>query len=132
MEILREVDAGKTSKLEIAKNCILKSTLFTYINNKRAIEEAYATEAFASSRKRLRPAKHPELEHAVVTWDKGDGKPGHSPEWPDGHGEDFSTAEGWLHCFYDRHEIVFCTLLGKDVSSETCATWQNSAYLKAY
>lgn len=50
------------------------------------------------------------------------------------HIEDFSTAEGWLHCFHDRHEIVFCTLLGesKNVSSETCGTWQNSAYLKAY
>lgn len=103
MEILREVDAGKTSKLEIAKNCILKSTLLTYINNKRAIEEACAIEGFASSHKRLRPAKHPELEHAVVTWDKGDGKPGHSPEWPDGHGEGSRLCaspphQGFQHC----------------------------------
>ncbi|KAH9375683.1 hypothetical protein HPB48_017751 [Haemaphysalis longicornis] len=68
VEIFREVDAMKISKLNISKkHSIPKRTLSTYIKNMGAIEDAYATEAFASSRKRLRPAKHPELEEAVVT-----------------------------------------------------------------
>lgn len=48
--------------------------------------------------------------------------------------EDFSASEGWLHCFRERHEIMFCVLPGesKDVSREV---WHNDAlqeYLKAY
>lgn len=149
VEILREVDAGKISKLEIAKkHSIPKSTLSTYIKNKGAIEDAYATEAFASSRKRLRPAKHPELEQAVVTWIRemrSQDIPLSGPMVMAKAADyalrlnidDFSASEGWLHRFRDRHDIVFRILSGesKDVNSETCATWQNGAlqeYLNAY
>lgn len=65
--MLREVDAGKASKLEIAKkHGIPKSMLSMYIQNRKAIEESYETEALTSSRKRLRPAKHPDLEKLVL------------------------------------------------------------------
>ncbi|KAH7954941.1 hypothetical protein HPB49_023082 [Dermacentor silvarum] len=65
VEILREVDAGKQSKNEIAKkHDIPKSTLSTYIRNKKTIEDSYATETFAKDRKRIRTAKHPDLETA--------------------------------------------------------------------
>lgn len=132
VEILREGDAGKISKLEIAKkHSIPKSTLSTYIKNKGAIEDAYATEAFASSRKRLRPAKHPELEQAVVAWIReirSQDIPLSGPMVMAKAADyalrlnidDFSASEGWLHRFRDRHDIVFRILSGesKDVNSD--------------
>ncbi|KAH7978379.1 hypothetical protein HPB49_005376 [Dermacentor silvarum] len=64
LEILREVDAGKQNKNEIArKHDIPRSTLSTYIRNKM-IEDSYVAETFAKDRKRLRTAKHPDLEAA--------------------------------------------------------------------
>lgn len=60
-DILREVDAGVLSKQEIAKkHKIPKSTLSTYIKNKRAIEDALEAEV-ATERKRMRLAKYPDL-----------------------------------------------------------------------
>ncbi|KAH7978429.1 hypothetical protein HPB49_005491 [Dermacentor silvarum] len=65
VEILRGVDAGKQSKNEIAKkHDIPRSTLSTYIRNKKTIEDSYAAETFAKDRKRIRTAKHPDLEAA--------------------------------------------------------------------
>lgn len=141
VEILCEVDCGKTSKLEIArKHGIPKSTLSTYIKNKRAIEEAYATDAFTGSRKRLRSAKHPELERAVLTWIKETRSQNIPLSGPIVMAkaanfalrlniDDFKASEGWLHRFRERHEIVFRTVSGegKEVNSETCAKWQSGA-----
>lgn len=149
VEILREVDGGKTSKLEIArKHGIPKSTLSTYIKNKRAIEEAYATDAFTGSRKRLCSAKHPELERAVLTWIKEMRSQNIPLSGPIVMAkaadyalrlniDDFKASEGWLHRFRERHEIVFCTMSGegKEVNSETCAKWRSGAlqeHLHAY
>ncbi|KAH7978125.1 hypothetical protein HPB49_004505 [Dermacentor silvarum] len=71
LEILREVVAGKQSKNEIAKkHNIPGSTLSTYIRNKKTIEDSYAAETFTKDRKRLRTAKHPDLEAAFLTWIK--------------------------------------------------------------
>ncbi|KAH7936911.1 hypothetical protein HPB49_006325 [Dermacentor silvarum] len=71
VEILREVDAGKQSKNEIAKkHDIPRSTLSTYIRNKKTIEDSYAAETFAKDRKRIRTAKHPDLEAALLAWIK--------------------------------------------------------------
>ncbi|KAG0413499.1 hypothetical protein HPB47_009377 [Ixodes persulcatus] len=69
-DILREVDAGLLSKQEIAEKCAIpKSTLSTYIKNKRAIEDTLAAEV-ANERKRMRPAKYPDLEKALLLWIK--------------------------------------------------------------
>ncbi|KAK8785482.1 hypothetical protein V5799_008153 [Amblyomma americanum] len=66
--ILREVDERKASKVEISKkHGIPPSTLSTYVRNRKAIEDAYEAEDFASNRKRLRLAKYPEIETAVIT-----------------------------------------------------------------
>ncbi|KAH6948050.1 hypothetical protein HPB50_022735 [Hyalomma asiaticum] len=55
VEILREVDQGKSSKYEIArKHGIPPSTFSTYIRNRTAIENACEAEDFGASRKRLR------------------------------------------------------------------------------
>ncbi|KAH7979730.1 hypothetical protein HPB49_010743 [Dermacentor silvarum] len=71
VEIPREVDAGKQSKNEIAKkHDIPRSTLSTYIRNKKTIEDSYAAETFAKDRKRIRTAKHPDLEAALLAWIK--------------------------------------------------------------
>ncbi|KAH7965853.1 hypothetical protein HPB49_011447 [Dermacentor silvarum] len=71
VEILREVDAGKQSKNEIAKkHDIPRSTLSTYIRNKKTIEDSYAAETFAKDRERIRTAKHPDLEAALLAWIK--------------------------------------------------------------
>ncbi|KAH7970325.1 hypothetical protein HPB49_003770 [Dermacentor silvarum] len=71
VEILREVDAGKQSKNEIAKkHDIPRSTLSTYIRNKKTIEDLYAAETFAKDWKRIRTAKHPDLEAALLAWIK--------------------------------------------------------------
>lgn len=69
-DILREVDAGLMPKQEIAKkHGIPKTTLSTYIKNKRAIEDALEAEV-ASKRRKLRPAKYPDLEKALLIWIK--------------------------------------------------------------
>ncbi|KAH7985346.1 hypothetical protein HPB49_026472 [Dermacentor silvarum] len=68
LEILRAVDAGKQSKNEIAKkHDISRSTLSTYIRNKKTIEDSYAAETFSKHRKRLHTAKHLDLEAALLT-----------------------------------------------------------------
>ncbi|KAH8032157.1 hypothetical protein HPB51_023301 [Rhipicephalus microplus] len=71
VEILREVDQGKSSKYEIArKHSISPSMLSTYVRNRTAIENTYEAEDFGGSRKRLRTAKFPELESALIIWVK--------------------------------------------------------------
>ncbi|KAG0440313.1 hypothetical protein HPB47_016336 [Ixodes persulcatus] len=68
VEILREVDAGKASKVEIAKKLeIPRSMLSTYVRNRKTIEDGYEAEVFAHGRKRLRSAKHLDLEKALIT-----------------------------------------------------------------
>ncbi|KAH8019808.1 hypothetical protein HPB51_022476 [Rhipicephalus microplus] len=71
VEILREVDQGKSSKYEIArKHGIPPSMLSTYIRNRTAIENAYEAEDIGASEKRLRTAKFLELESALIIWVK--------------------------------------------------------------
>lgn len=147
--ILREVDERKASKVEIAKkHGIPPSTLSTYVRNRKAIEDAYEAEDFASNRKRLRLAKYPEIETAVITWVKEM----RSADIPLSgpiimakaadfalrlNVEDFVASEGWFHRFRDRHNLVFRVLSGeaKEVDAETCATWRSGAlqqYLESY
>lgn len=141
VEILQEVDAGKESKVEIAKkHGTPKSTLSTYIKNKRTIEDAYEAEVVASDRKRLRLPKYPELEQALVAWIKDMrsrdlpmsgpiviAKAGDFALWL--NCEDFALSEGWFHRFRERHELTFRTVSGEgsDVSAEMCITWKNGA-----
>ncbi|KAG0441291.1 hypothetical protein HPB47_015994, partial [Ixodes persulcatus] len=135
VEILREVDAGKANKVEIAKkHAIPRSTLSTYIRNRKTIEDAYEAEVFAHGRKRLRSAKHPDLEKALITWVKemrSQDLPLSGPIIMAKAAEfalhlkhhDFAASEGWFHRFRQRHDLVFRIVSGegKDVSMETCA-----------
>lgn len=143
VEILREVDAGKQSKNEIAKkHDIPRSTLSTYIRNKKTIEDSYAAETFAKDRKRIRTAKHPDLEAALLTWIKEK----RSQDIPLSgpiivakaadfalrlNVSDFAASDGWFHRFRDRHDLVFRSVCGeaKAVDAETCTVWRNGALL---
>ncbi|KAH7954743.1 hypothetical protein HPB49_021454 [Dermacentor silvarum] len=125
VEILREVDAGKQSKNEIAKkHDTPRSTLSTYIQNKKTIEDSYVAETFAKDRKRIRTAKHPDLEAALLTWIKEK----RSQEIPLSgpiivakaadfalrvNVSDFAASDGWFHRFRDRHDLVFRSVCGE-------------------
>lgn len=149
VEILREVDAKNASKQDIAKKFgIPRSTLSTYIRNKKAIVDAYEVEAFSGDRKRLRPAKYPDLEKALVTWIKDM----RSLNLPLSGSvimakaadfalrlehDDFAASEGWFHRFRERHDLVFRAVSGEgqDTNMETCGTWKSGAlqdYLRSY
>ncbi|XP_064488391.1 tigger transposable element-derived protein 4-like [Ornithodoros turicata] len=114
----------------------------------RTIEEAYEAEAFGSERKRLRTAKHPDLERALLTWIKDV----RSRDIPLSgpiimakatdfalrlNHADFAASEGWFQRFRERHNLVFRTISGeaKEVNKETCSTWQRGQlqdYLARY
>ncbi|KAH8029509.1 hypothetical protein HPB51_000759 [Rhipicephalus microplus] len=65
-DILREVEAELLLKQDITKKHeIPKTTLSTYIKNRRTIEDDLETEV-ASKRRRLHPAKYPDLEKALL------------------------------------------------------------------
>ncbi|KAH8027540.1 hypothetical protein HPB51_007090 [Rhipicephalus microplus] len=86
-----------------------------------AIENAYEAEDFGASRKRLRAAKFPELESALIIWVKEMRAQSIALSGPiivakDADFalrldiEDFVASEGWFHRFRERHNLVFCTL----------------------
>lgn len=138
-EILREVEAGKQSKNEIAKKHeIPRSTLSTYLRNKATIEDAYTAETFTKDRKRLRTAKHPDLETALLTWIKEKRSldiPLSGPIIVAKAADfaqrlnisDFAASEGWFHRFRGRHDLVFRSVCGeaKAVDAEACTVWRN-------
>ncbi|KAH8030019.1 hypothetical protein HPB51_006451 [Rhipicephalus microplus] len=69
VEVLKEVDQGGTAKQDIARKYGIKSnTLSTFIKNKRSILDAFESEKFKTSRKRMRTGAYPELEEALLIW----------------------------------------------------------------
>lgn len=132
VEILCGVDAGKTSKFEIAKkHDSPNSTLPIYIKNKTGIEDTSATEPFASSRSILRSAKHPELQHALVPLIKEMRSQGIRPSGPVVMAkasdyaprlliEDANTSKGLLYCFRDSHDIGSSHLVGRKRGCKQC------------
>ncbi|KAK8771219.1 hypothetical protein V5799_025538 [Amblyomma americanum] len=143
-DILREVDAEVLSKQEIAKkHGIPKSTLSTYIKNKRAIEDALEAEV-ASERKRMRLAKYPDLEKALLLWNKemraqdiplsGPVILAKAADFALRLGyDDVAASDGWLHRFRERYDLVFRAVSGemKAVNLETCESWR-SEVLQGY
>lgn len=149
VDILREVDAGRISKSDIAKKYgIPKSTLSTYIRNRKSIEDSYESKDFTHERKRLRHAKHPEMENALISWIKemrSQDVPLSGPIITAKAAdfalrlniEDFTASDGWFHRFRERHELVFRRVCGErgNVSAETCMLWKNEQlqdYLRRY
>ncbi|KAG0411457.1 hypothetical protein HPB47_011412 [Ixodes persulcatus] len=137
-DILLEVDARLLSKQEIAKkHAIPKRTLSTYIKNKRAIEDALAAEV-ANERKRMRPAKYPDLKKALLLWIKdmrAQAIPLSGPvilakaaDFTQQLGyDDFAASDGWLHRFRERYDLVIRAVSGeaKAVNVETCEAWHS-------
>ncbi|KAH6939360.1 hypothetical protein HPB50_017720 [Hyalomma asiaticum] len=132
-DILREVDAGLLPKQEIAKkHGIPKTTLSTYIKNKRTIEDALQAEV-ASKRRRLRPAKYPDLEKALLILIKEMRSQDIRLSGPvilakaadfalQLDYDDFAASDGWLHRFRERYDLVFRAVSGEmnAVNMETC------------
>lgn len=135
-------------KQEIAKkHGIPNTTLSTYVKNKRAIEDALEAEV-ASKRRRLRPAKYPDLEKELLIWIKeirSQNIPLSGPvilaKAADfalqlGY-DDFAGSDGWLHCFRERYDLVFRAVSGemKAVYIETCEVWRSEVlqgYMEKY
>ncbi|KAK8762030.1 hypothetical protein V5799_026703 [Amblyomma americanum] len=147
--ILREVDERKASKVEIAKkHGMPPSTLSTYVRNRKAIEDAYEAEDFASNKKKAPISQVSgncdRCGHVVKEMRSTDillSGPIIMAKVADFalrmNVEDFVASEGWFHRFRDRHNLVFRVLSGeaKEVDAETCATWRSGAlqqYLESY
>lgn len=147
-DILREVDAGLLPKQEIAKkHGIPKTTPSTYIKNKRTIEDALQAEV-ASKRRRLRPAKYPDLEKALLIWIKKMRSQDIPLSGPvilakaadfalQLDYDDFAASDGWLHRFRERYDLVFRAVSGEmnAVNMETCEGWRSEAlqgYMEKY
>ncbi|KAH8019666.1 hypothetical protein HPB51_020884 [Rhipicephalus microplus] len=69
VEVLKEVDQGGTAKQDISRKYGIKpNTLSTFIKNKRSLLDAFESEKFKTSRKRMRTGAYPELEEALLIW----------------------------------------------------------------
>ncbi|KAH8026225.1 hypothetical protein HPB51_017151 [Rhipicephalus microplus] len=88
----------------------------------KTIEDALEAEV-ASKRRRLRPAKYPDLEKALLTWKKemrSQGLPLSGPVILAKAADfalqldydDFAASDGWLHRSRERYDLVFHAVLG--------------------
>lgn len=71
IELLNAVDEKRRTKTEICKEFgIANSTLSTIIKNRVNITSMFERSVFEPERKRMRTAKHEDLEKAVLIWFK--------------------------------------------------------------
>ncbi|GBM33473.1 Tigger transposable element-derived protein 4 [Araneus ventricosus] len=132
MELLRAVDEKRRSKTEICKKFgIANSTLSTIIKNRDHITAMFERNMFEPERKRMRTAKHEDLETALLVWIKqarSDNAPVSGPvlleradEIAKQMGIEFSANPGWLERFKKRNGIVLKNLTTSKIS-EMCHT----------
>lgn len=136
-QILTEVDRGVLSKKAIAeKYKIPKSTLSTILKNREKIEEAIASGSVNSRAKRLRTAKHEDIESRLLTWFnhmRAENIPLSGPlikekalEIAENLGiTDFECSNGWLWRFQQRFRISSQKVCGEanKVDEETANEW---------
>ena len=73
MELLKAVDVGHSSKTDICKKFgITNSMLSTIIKYRDQLTAAFERSMFEPARKRMRKAKHEDLEAALFVWFKQD------------------------------------------------------------
>ena len=71
MELLKAVDIGHSSKMDICKKFgVANSTLSTIIKNRDQLTAAFERSMFEPARKQMRKAKHKDLETALFVWFK--------------------------------------------------------------
>ncbi|GFT01749.1 tigger transposable element-derived protein 4 [Trichonephila clavipes] len=123
MEILMVVDKKLKSKTEICKHFgIANSTLSTIIKKREKITEMFKQSKFEPERKRMRTAKHEDLEAALLAWFKqarsqnalisGPEMLERSNELAKQMGITFSANPGWLERFKKRNGIIFKNVCG--------------------
>uniref|UniRef100_A0A6G5AAD3 Putative tick transposon n=1 Tax=Rhipicephalus microplus TaxID=6941 RepID=A0A6G5AAD3_RHIMP len=138
VEVLKEVDQGGTAKQDIARKYGIKpNTLSTFIKNKRSILDAFESEKFKTSRKRMRTGAYPELEEALLIWIRearnnklplsGEVVTAKASSLAEMLGiNDFAASDGWLTRFKHRHDLIFKSVCAEkaSVDDETCLTWK--------
>lgn len=139
IKILREVDNGRKTKTEIAKQYgIPLSTLSTFIKNRETIESQAESGETDGSKKRNRGAKHERLERELLDWFfqcRSNNIPLSGPlvkEKADmialKSGIEFKCSNGWLQRFQKRNNIVSLRVTGEGSSVDKGAadTWREN------
>uniref|UniRef100_A0A8C4SC05 HTH CENPB-type domain-containing protein n=1 Tax=Erpetoichthys calabaricus TaxID=27687 RepID=A0A8C4SC05_ERPCA len=139
MELLKAVDQKQKTKTEICKDFdIANSILSTIIKKREQITEMFERSKFEPERKRMRTAKHEDLETALLLWFKqarSQNAPISGPlmlersnELAKQMGITFSANPGWLERFKKRNDIVLKNVCGEanQVLPTMTANWFQS------
>ena len=128
------VEKGVKSKSVIAKEYgVPSNTLSTWLKNAEKIKKAYESECFGASRKKMRLAKHEDVEKALYQWllaARSDNIP-ISGEILKEKAEQLAVKLGetdWLCRFKERHSVVYKSVQGesKDVNQDDVKEWHSS------
>lgn len=127
--IIKEVENGKASKKDIAKQFgIPSSSLSTILKNKDKLLTSVTDNASSIKRKKLRTCTFEDIDEAMLKWvfaARGRNLPLSGPILREkakqfaealGHGE-FEASVGWLEKFKKRHGIVQKTLCGESAAA---------------
>lgn len=139
IELLNAVDEKRRTKTEICKEFgIANSTLSTIIKNRVNITSMFERSVFEPERKRMRTAKHEDLEKAVLIWFKqarSQNAPISGPLLLEKADElakqmniKFSANPGWFERFKKRNGIVLKNVCGEanDVLPTMTVDWLHS------
>lgn len=139
IKILEAVDRGDKTKTEVCKEFgIPNSTLSTILKNREKIKLAYEGCLFEPERKRLRLAKHDNLDSALLLWFKQARSQNIPISGPilgekaellaNDMGIEFKSNPGWIERFKSRNGIVFKCISGesKEVTSDMTSGWLSS------
>lgn len=140
LKIIQECENASVSRSEIGRRYgLTPSTLFTILKNKDKIQSAAVKDCAPGKTKKLRAAKHIDLEEALFTWfsqNRARGIP------VDGamlkakavqlalqlniDDEDFKCSDGWLNRFKARKGISLHKISGESesVNKEAVNSWQ--------
>nr|XP_054919021.1 tigger transposable element-derived protein 4-like [Dermacentor andersoni] len=143
VEILRALKDGLSRQEAMKKYDVKRSTLSTYVKNEEQILQAFESEKFRASRKRLRTAAHPELEEALLRWvvdSRNANLPLSGPLIMAQaerfalmmHIDAFKASEGWCARFRERHGLIFKTVCGERgaVNEDVANNWKNAQLLE--
>ena len=136
MELLNAVDEKGRSKTDICKEFrIANSTFSTIIKNRDQLTAMFERSMFEPDRKRMRTAKHEDLEAALLVWFKqarfqnapisGPLLIEKSDFFATQMGIEFTANPGWLERFKKRNGIVFKNVCGEanQVSTSMTSDW---------
>ncbi|KAI5099209.1 hypothetical protein C0J45_11348 [Silurus meridionalis] len=126
-EIILQLEKGKKPADLSRQHGIPANTISGWKKKTGVIKETYEKSVFDPSRKKLRVAKHKDLEDAVFQWftnTRATNLPVNGPLLMEkasilaaklGH-PDFKACQGWLDRFKKRHNIVFKAICGESTA----------------